>query len=37
VPTFLLGGRYAISGAQPVEMWVKLIGEIEAARRGMEG
>jgi predicted DsbA family dithiol-disulfide isomerase len=31
VPTFILGGRYAIAGAQPVETWTRLIGEIEAA------
>lgn len=31
VPTFLLGGRYAVSGAQPVEVWTRLIREIEAA------
>jgi predicted DsbA family dithiol-disulfide isomerase len=31
VPTFILGGRYAVSGAQPPEVWVKLIGELEAA------
>jgi predicted DsbA family dithiol-disulfide isomerase len=31
VPTFILGGRYAISGAQPPEFWSDLIGRIEAA------
>jgi predicted DsbA family dithiol-disulfide isomerase len=31
VPTFILGGRYAISGAQPPEFWEELIGRIEAA------
>ncbi|CAN5683709.1 DsbA family oxidoreductase [soil metagenome] len=31
VPTFLLGGRYAVSGAQPPAMWVRLISEIEVA------
>ena len=31
VPTFILGGRYAISGAQPPEFWADLIGRIEAA------
>jgi predicted DsbA family dithiol-disulfide isomerase len=32
VPCFILGGRYAISGAQPPETWTRLIAEIEAAR-----
>jgi predicted DsbA family dithiol-disulfide isomerase len=31
VPTFILGGQYALSGAQPVDVWRKLIAEIEAA------
>jgi predicted DsbA family dithiol-disulfide isomerase len=31
VPTFILGGRYAVSGAQPPETWRKLIDELEAA------
>jgi predicted DsbA family dithiol-disulfide isomerase len=31
VPTFILGGRYALSGAQPVDVWRRLIAEIEAA------
>ncbi|MBP7000452.1 DsbA family oxidoreductase [Amaricoccus sp.] len=31
VPTFLLGGRYAVSGAQPVEAWTRIADEIEAA------
>lgn len=31
VPTFILGGRYAISGAQPAAVWTKLIEELEAA------
>jgi predicted DsbA family dithiol-disulfide isomerase len=30
VPTFLLGGRYAISGAQPPDFWADLIGRIES-------
>jgi predicted DsbA family dithiol-disulfide isomerase len=33
VPTFILGGRYALSGAQPAEVWIRLIGEIDAAAR----
>ncbi len=31
VPTFLLGGQYALSGAQPVETWTRLIDELQAA------
>jgi predicted DsbA family dithiol-disulfide isomerase len=31
VPTFLLGNRYAISGAQPPDFWADLIGRIEGA------
>jgi predicted DsbA family dithiol-disulfide isomerase len=31
VPTFIIGGRYAVSGAQPPETWRKLIDELEAA------
>jgi predicted DsbA family dithiol-disulfide isomerase len=31
VPTFILGGRYAIAGAQPPEFWADLIARIEAA------
>jgi predicted DsbA family dithiol-disulfide isomerase len=34
VPTFILGGRYAISGAQPTETWTRLVGDIEAAAVG---
>lgn len=32
VPCFILGGRYVIQGAQPVETWTKLIRELIAAR-----
>lgn len=32
VPCFILGGRYVIQGAQPVETWTRLIGELIAAR-----
>jgi predicted DsbA family dithiol-disulfide isomerase len=35
VPTFIVGGRYAVSGAQPPEVWVKLIDELAAARSAM--
>ena len=31
VPTFLVGGRYAVSGAQPPELWSRLAAEIDAA------
>lgn len=34
VPTFLLAGRYALSGAQPVETWTKLVDELQAAAAG---
>ncbi|HET7409865.1 MAG TPA: DsbA family oxidoreductase [Paracoccaceae bacterium] len=32
VPCFVLGGRYVLQGAQPVETWTKVIGELIAAR-----
>ncbi len=31
VPTFILGGHYVLTGAQPVDVWRKLIDELEAA------
>ena len=31
VPTFLVGGRYAVSGAQPPEVWARLADEIATA------
>jgi predicted DsbA family dithiol-disulfide isomerase len=31
VPTFLVGGRYAIAGAQPPNVWMRLADEIDAA------
>lgn len=34
VPTFLIGRRYAVSGAQPVETWLQIADEIEAASGG---
>jgi predicted DsbA family dithiol-disulfide isomerase len=37
VPTFLVGGRYAVSGAQPEELWRKLVAEIETARAATPG
>lgn len=33
VPVFLIGGRYAVSGAQPVETWARITDEIAAAAR----
>ncbi len=35
VPTFIIGGRYALSGAQPPETWVKLADELDAAAAEM--
>lgn len=32
VPCFIIGGRYVLQGAQPVETWSKLIGELNAAQ-----
>ena len=31
VPTFLIGGRYVVSGAQPPDLWTRLMDELEAA------
>ncbi len=31
VPTFVIGGRHAVSGAQPSDLWTRLTREIEAA------
>ena len=33
VPCFILGGRYVLQGAQPVETWAKVIRELTAAAR----
>lgn len=30
VPTFIVGGRHAVPGAQPPELWAKVIADIEA-------
>lgn len=30
VPTFILGGRHAVPGAQPAELWLQVIDEIAA-------
>lgn len=34
VPTFIVAGRYAISGAQPPDIWARLMGELDAATPG---
>ena len=31
VPTFIVAGRYAVSGAQPPEIWTRLMDELDAA------
>jgi predicted DsbA family dithiol-disulfide isomerase len=31
VPTFFVGGRYAVTGAQPPDLWMRLADEIDAA------
>jgi predicted DsbA family dithiol-disulfide isomerase len=31
VPTFILGNRYVITGAQPPEVWTRIVAELEAA------
>ena len=31
VPTFVIGGRHAVSGAQPSDLWSRLMEELEAA------
>jgi predicted DsbA family dithiol-disulfide isomerase len=36
VPTFLLGRRYVVTGAQPPEVWTRIADEIEEAARGAE-
>jgi predicted DsbA family dithiol-disulfide isomerase len=33
VPTFIIAGRYVLSGAQPVEVWEDVIGQLAAAAR----
>ena len=34
VPTFIIAGQYVLTGAQPVEVWEDVIGQLEAATRG---
>ncbi len=31
VPTFLIGGRYVVTGAQPADLWARLAQDLEAA------
>ncbi len=31
VPTFILGNRYLVTGAQPPEVWTRIVSELEAA------
>jgi predicted DsbA family dithiol-disulfide isomerase len=31
VPTFVIGGRHVVSGAQPIDLWTRVTSEIEAA------
>jgi len=31
VPTFIVGGRHAVPGCQPAELWVKVIDDLTAA------
>ncbi|WP_300019041.1 DsbA family oxidoreductase [uncultured Roseobacter sp.] len=31
VPTFIIAGKHAVPGAQPPELWTKVIGELTAA------
>ncbi len=34
VPTFILAGRHALTGAQPPEIWAQVIGDLAAAGDG---
>jgi predicted DsbA family dithiol-disulfide isomerase len=34
VPTFLIGGRYVVTGAQPVAFWTRVADELAAAATG---
>ena len=36
VPTFILGDSYVLPGAQPVELWLRVIGELNQQRAGRE-
>ena len=37
VPTFIIAGQYVLTGAQPVEVWEDVIGQLEAATPGVLG
>jgi predicted DsbA family dithiol-disulfide isomerase len=37
VPTFLIGGRYVVTGAQPAELWERVIDELAAASAAPAG
>ncbi|MHA6345487.1 DsbA family oxidoreductase [Roseivivax sp. CAU 1761] len=34
VPTFIVAGQHAVPGAQPPELWIKVIAELKAAEAG---
>jgi predicted DsbA family dithiol-disulfide isomerase len=34
VPTFIVGGRHAVEGAQPPDLWLRVIDELAAGRGG---
>jgi len=34
VPTFIVGGRHAVEGAQPPDLWLRVIDELAAGRSG---
>ncbi len=36
VPTFILGGRYVVTGCQPPDLWMKVIDELAAATMRIE-
>ncbi len=33
VPTFMIGGRYVVSGAQPSDLWTKVMDDLQAAAK----
>lgn len=37
VPTFIVAGRYSVSGAQPPEIWTRLMDELDATASGSQG
>lgn len=36
VPTFIVAGQHAVPGAQPTELWLKVIEEIRAQQQGQD-